>query len=375
MEVETKRVSGFASGFAPGHELASHRFTTLDGMRGIAAMMVVVYHIYGNLAAEAAQWLPKALDVAMKHGYLGVQIFFVLSGYAIGSSFANSRVGGRYVGLFALRRSIRLDPPYWASILVAVLLSILAMRFVPGVDKSLPSLEQIIAHVFYVQNLLEMGDIVPIYWTLCLEIQFYLVLALALYVLQMAIGARNVADVLANGPAKVAGILLLSWSLLTYIHVLPEPHPGTFIPFWFYFFLGLTVYWYSRRWVGAGFVTACFLIVALGIAERPVNISAGLLTAAFLLFVLEGRWITLPLSGFVNQYLGRISYSLYLLHPTIGWSTVSVTKRVLDAEFGIFAWSIVFLTGVVASVVAAHLMNRFLERPSQAFSRRIRVST
>ena len=346
---------------------------TLDGLRGIAALMVVFYHIYGNLADQVTGWIPQILDVLFRHGYLGVQVFFVLSGFAIASSFSDSHVTGRYVGLFALKRSIRLDPPYWASIAVAISLGVIASTVFAGIERDLPSTALVLAHLLYLQNLLDMGDIVPIYWTLCLEIQFYLLLALVLYITQSNSGAQSVSQVLQLRSVRLGGLALLMWSVATYSKLVPEPHPGTFIPFWFYFQLGLVVYWYSRGWITRGYIVTCFVIVAGGLLFRWINVSAGMVTACFLLAVLSRSWTKPPLSNPVSQYFGRISYSLYLFHPTIGWSTVSLGKRLAGSDIGPPEAVAIFGLGVAVSVLSAHVVYRLLERPSQRFSRRFHV--
>ena len=62
---------------------SSSRLKSLDGLRGIAAMGVVLYHLCGNLKAELAQAFPAFLNTLVSYGYLGVPIFFVISGFRI----------------------------------------------------------------------------------------------------------------------------------------------------------------------------------------------------------------------------------------------------------------------------------------------------
>ena len=57
----------------------SERFLFPDGLRGVAAMMVVFYHFNENLAPAVSHWLPVGMSVILHHGNLGVPIFFVLS--------------------------------------------------------------------------------------------------------------------------------------------------------------------------------------------------------------------------------------------------------------------------------------------------------
>jgi peptidoglycan/LPS O-acetylase OafA/YrhL len=356
-------------------EQSPTRFLTLDGMRGIAAMLVVFYHLHGNLKSTLAQWLPGIAKTFFEHGYLGVQVFFVLSGCAIASSFNDCSVNGRYVARFALRRSIRLDPPYWLSIALAIGLAALSSMLFSDLEKALPSWQQIVAHVFYLQILLGFGDIVPIYWTLCLEVQFYLVLACLLWWIQHAVGTSQVHPVLAN--RWVQGILLASgaYSVAAYGHVLPGGLPGLFVPFWFYFLLGCAVFWSTQRWLGAGYFWALIVLVAaIGLPTQTVNVGAGLLTALFLYGVLRARAGSRVLASRGFQFLGSISYSLYLFHPIVGWSTISLGKRLLGPELTLAPALLLFLVGIGVSVMTAWIVCVVVERPVQRFSRRIRLA-
>src|SRR5436305_2409824 len=94
------------------------RFVFVDAVRGIAALAVAWHHItlWGPLEAHSARLLPEfALSIA-RNGQYGVQMFFVISGFVIAYSIRGARVTPTYLGGFALRRSIRLDPPYWTAI-------------------------------------------------------------------------------------------------------------------------------------------------------------------------------------------------------------------------------------------------------------------
>src|SRR4051794_15898753 len=90
------------------------RSTYVDALRGIAAFSVACYHItrYGPLPEPASQIIPGVLQRWFDYGWMGVQVFFVISGFVIAYSVRNARVTPGFLGNYALRRSIRLDPPY-----------------------------------------------------------------------------------------------------------------------------------------------------------------------------------------------------------------------------------------------------------------------
>src|SRR5262245_37944926 len=108
------------------------RSTLIDALRGVAAFSVACYHItrYGSFPGPARELIPAFLQAWFDHGWMGVQFFFVISGFVIAYSVRNARITPGYVGNYALRRSIRLDPPYWTTIAFVLLLhGILHARF------------------------------------------------------------------------------------------------------------------------------------------------------------------------------------------------------------------------------------------------------
>jgi peptidoglycan/LPS O-acetylase OafA/YrhL len=127
-----------------------------------------LYHLLGRTDAG---WLAKS-------GYLGVAVFFVLSGYVITMAVGTNKITLGFLGRFAARRSLRLDPPYWVNIAVVIALMLVAARV--GVEKPFPSASTIFVNLIYLQDLLGVQALSSVYWTLCLEVQFYLVLILLL---------------------------------------------------------------------------------------------------------------------------------------------------------------------------------------------------
>jgi peptidoglycan/LPS O-acetylase OafA/YrhL len=78
-------------------------------------MSVVLYHLAENLKNELVT-LPDIILLIFSYGYLGVPIFFVISAFVISYGIGSDKVPAKYAGNFILRRSVRLDLTYWASI-------------------------------------------------------------------------------------------------------------------------------------------------------------------------------------------------------------------------------------------------------------------
>ncbi len=90
----------------------------------------MVYHLAGN--PTEFDWAPAWLDYVLSFGFLGVPTFFAISGFVIAQNTNSANLSGRYFGIFAAKRSIRLDPQYRARLLISLaMLTIKSLFFRP----------------------------------------------------------------------------------------------------------------------------------------------------------------------------------------------------------------------------------------------------
>jgi peptidoglycan/LPS O-acetylase OafA/YrhL len=318
------------------------RLFFLDGLRGIAAMMVVLFHLVGRTSAH---WVTS-------RGYLGVAIFFVLSGFVIAMVVGERKVSPGFLGRFVTRRALRLDPPYWTSLVISIGLMYLATQF--GVAKDAVSAPQVLAHLFYVQDLFGFTAISEVYWTLCLEIQFYLFLIVLLW-----IGRQRVS----SWDFRVLLVALMVLSLLEQARITDLMPRGLFVPYWFGFSAGAITYWTAAGRLPAWFLlfTSLLLIAFIPFAHGDwfavTALTAGLLYLAFRLRKMD-VWLT----GRIGQFLGKTSYSLYLFHPLMGWSAQSLAVRYMN-QWGALA------VGIAVSVGSAWVTYLLIEKPAIRLSR------
>lgn len=343
------------------------RNLTVDGLRGTAAMLVVLYHLYLNteslLRVHTPDWLHALIG---SFGATGVNVFFVLSGFVISMSLRQAPLSGRYVAMFALRRSVRLDPPYWVAIVLSIALAKLsALLFSELAGRGQFPPAQILAHLFYLQNILGYGDISAVFWTLCIELQFYLVLVLILTAAHDA-GQPRRRPILA-----VAGLTALS--LVLAVGQVKLPVDGLFVRYWHMFALGVLTCWcvfgdLAWRWWWA--LMAVELVAVFGSAPNLPHL-APLLAAAVI--VLSSRRIGARgwLAGPAHQFLGKLSYSLYLMHPLVGWSTISVLKKLFGDAPSIALGLAYMAAGIVASIASAWILWRAVELPAIRWSRKV----
>jgi peptidoglycan/LPS O-acetylase OafA/YrhL len=349
---------------------ANKRFGTIHGLRGIAAFSVVLYHLSANLKPQLDSVLPDALTFAFKYGYLGVPIFFVISGFVIAYSVSPPKVDRLFVGNFILRRSIRLDFTYWVSIAVA--LALLAIKNTLFGATEMPSAGDVFLHLFYLQDLMAADSLISVvYWTLCYEVQFYLFFVFCLWFV------NSVSNPSINTfPIVNIGFLLVAfYSICINFELLETPINGLFVRYWHLFFMGMLLCNCLRKeyqarsllifWI---LLEAFFLVF---VEFKPSVLSACVCTLG--LFILSERHhLDSLFTSKSITYLGTISYALYLVHTDIGWKVISLGKTLLGDSLNGLTGLLLFFGGIVISILVAHILHRLVESPSQKLATRLK---
>jgi peptidoglycan/LPS O-acetylase OafA/YrhL len=296
----------------------SHFYRSIDGWRGIAALLVVVFHIGVPLGAELAS--------------VGVMMFFVISGYCIAASADRRHFDGRR-GFFDFykKRVLRIYPSYLASLAFFVITRI--VKYASTGNWQLTS-----DPVYWLQNvtltqwlhLLGAPSHSPVinetlfvaaYWSLCYEEQFYIV-----------IGLLMLAGGLTSRKTVAAFAALTALSVVWVIAVAPLFY-GVFLDLWLCFAFGVLCYirlcrTNSTRVVFAieGFLVFCVLISGVVLASPEsfnLKIAPGVVQYIFVSAVFACALIALrsldevvmdSMVGRSLRWLGLISYSLYLTH-------------------------------------------------------------
>ena len=158
----------------------------------------------------------------------------VLSGFVIAFSLRRDRMTLGYIGLLALRRSIRLDPPYWVGIITMLAVMVVRNSATHArVDR--PSGMQLLAHLLYLQEILGYGSINVVLWTLCIEIQFYLLTCVILWALQSLCRLVRIPELKANTAFVALFVVALVWRLKVHY---PGKASVWFPPYYFAFLVG-----------------------------------------------------------------------------------------------------------------------------------------
>jgi peptidoglycan/LPS O-acetylase OafA/YrhL len=350
------------------------RFRTIDGLRGIAALAVVLFHVNVALFQTYGSWVSSDLAALMEHGFLGVDVFFVMSGFVIAYSVRNAQLTLGFIGRFALRRSVRLDPPYWAAMLLEITLIWAGLRLGLAVVP-VPSMKQFFSHFLYLQDLLGYGDIINVFWTLCFEIQFFLGLIILLVL------HRRISEVFGQSIARplaavvLAGLFLYS-VLVRYNGFGLEAPRGFAIIRWFQFFMGVCVWWVVSRkipWYALVAIWMVTLAVVL-VQDAPAYELLAIAVSALLWWRYRRDRLTSLLSSRPFQFLGTISYSLYLFHSTVGWRFVRLSSLVLGRDLARFWVWLLFGVAVAVCIAVSWIAWALVERPALRFSRRFSLA-
>jgi peptidoglycan/LPS O-acetylase OafA/YrhL len=321
----------------------SSKFASVQILRGLAALSVAWFHLTGAYADGLAK-------MSGSLGWLGVDVFFVISGFIVPYSLQKRFPEYRFKNYseFVLRRIIRLDPPYIASILLAVTLTYIS-SMTPGFRGGTPhfSISQVLAHLFYGPPILGYDWIQPVYWTLAYEFIFYLSMGVLFIFIQKPEQLRNIFLIIA----------------VLFVSILRDAISEKFVLFilGFIVFRALNVdrHSSSRCWALFFIFIACLGIFI--IKEKFEVALVGSVTAVTLLFTCGKIYKTTRLTTMLMA-LGTISYSLYLVHVPVGGRVINLGLRLITSD-GNRDFPLSFIA-LAASLLVAYLFYVIIERPS-----------
>ena len=315
-------------------------------LRGLAALAVAVFHIVNAPVGFMTDEVIRSITV---RGASGVQLFFIISGLVIPLSLIRGNYHFSKLGRFMLKRTIRIEPTY--LVIIALSFAFVAFREAllndGGIDY--PSAVQVLQNVTYLVPFLDGEWINPVFWTLGVELQYYLLIA----------GVWSIAKRI---PANFGlGLLALS-AWLGYEHTGHD-----FITHWLaYFNLGILLALHfeskikTKQLVFFGVSNLVIIWLSQGVYYTALG-TLGFSSIYFFPHLKGGR---------VLSFLGRQSYSLYLIHGMVGCSTVNVAMRFLDYSNPIIQLAIV-LAALLVSVASAEVLSRAVERPTMRKSKSI----
>jgi len=315
------------------------RIEIVGALRGLAALAVCWFHFtFGQ---------QPLLQRSGAYGWLGVDVFFVISGFIIPFSMYRSGYGLQSYFRFTMKRLARLHPPYVASIVITLAM-IYAALWVPTADGHRPEvgLSQLVSHFFYLNDFVGKPWLNVVYWTLAIELQWYLLIGLTFPLLSN----QRVWIQVASAALLIGSFYLGMRHERIIFHSVPMFLVGVFV---FQYRVGLSSAVRTLLSVGAMFAV---MRTPIGLPVAWVSVATGLAIASC---SFQNRWF---------NKLGDVSYSLYLLHLPVGLTVISLASRLPYSGSYIL---MIDVAAVAVSLGAAYLMYRLVEEPSQRLSSRI----
>jgi peptidoglycan/LPS O-acetylase OafA/YrhL len=332
-----------------------YRLSFLDCIRGIAALLVVLQHSLETAYSGFESWCQGHVNF----GLIGVVSFFLVSGFIIPATLQRKPT----LTAFWKARFFRLFPMYWASLIAGLILGAI------GWYHSFPSqyftehpVRLALVNASMLQEFVRIPDVIGIYWTLSLELVFYVLCSVLTFV-------GLLRHALLWAWLSVLGSLALNGAVALFFHrSLPAGRMGLLVTCFFGTLLykifsdeiKATVLWSIVPVLSASLAFGLWLRFAkypspgeelLTLKETLVSWLAAYLFVG-LLFALRKRHFPMWL-----QWLGRISYSVYLVHALL--------LGMPGSKFGI-PWVI----GIMAlAILVSAITYRFIEQPPLEWSK------
>ena len=354
---------------APPHRGAprtTDRLALLDGLRFVAAAMVVASHFFTREThawggAKTAELFP-AIHPLARYGVLGVELFFMISGFVILMT-----AWGRDLPSFVASRASRLLPAYWVAVLATGALKLLTGTQLTAIDdlKSQVTPFSVLANLTMVQRAFDIPHVDVVFWTLWYELRFYLLIGLL-----VAVGVTR---------RRVLAFAMV-WPVLGAFAGSSEPFVrnlliGDKAPF---FAVGMLLYVaYREGWsLIVGLMCAFQLTLAVvlgsqkagGVVDDPTGAASPTVTAVIVLvgFLVIALVATTPLRriswGWLTA-LGALTYPLYVIHQYWGYLVIHELHEHVSPMTTVAA-------AVAVVLVLAALINRLVERPLAPWMRR-----
>lgn len=255
--------------------------------------------------------------------------------------YANYSIGNFFTFLF--KRLLRLEPTYIISIFTALLFIFLRNNFYVSDESQSVSVNQVLAHFGYLIPFQSTyGWLNAVYWTLAIEFQFYIFIALIVLVLNL-------------NKAPLRYLVYLLCLLSTFLG------SDQFLPFWLPFFLfGIITYLFKTNQI---FKLEFIIVLITTSVLIYFRYPSAMLVYSFIPIIgivfFESTKIVI-LNG-----IGKFSYSLYLFHSIIGSAFVNVLSHYCS---GGLQKLLIILGGMVISIGSAYLIYLVVEKPSRSWS-------
>jgi peptidoglycan/LPS O-acetylase OafA/YrhL len=314
---------------------APTRNDALDGLRAIAALGVLTFHVWlYRVGDPPAPKRTSVEDHLLFQGNLGLICFFVLSGYLLYRTFARASLTGRRADLggYARRRVARIVPAYYVCVAGCLLLyALVGYKAVLPPSSGLP-LFAVFGQNYSMDTLMKVD---PVMWTLCVEAAFYVALPL-LGLVAFLLGPRRIGV----QAALLAGLVVLSaaWDQLVHVRHLGPIASKSLVTYIGHFALGMLVaLWIERRRMRPDHQP-------LGPRATAALVGLGLAAIAWNAYVFE----VFPGDSFSRVVLAKLPTALGFAlivaaaadgtGPSVSWLRARPLVAVGIVSYGVYLW-------------------------------------
>lgn len=326
------------------------RVNELDLLRFFAALAVVFHHYsLVGFAADSMTIMPyEFLALISKYGYLGVELFFMISGFVILMTASSGSLKK-----FAISRLIRLYPAFWACCTITFLVT-LVMRD----PEYTTDFYQYIVNMTMLSGFFDVPSMDSVYWSLFVELQFYALIAILLLL----------------GRIHQAEQWFMFWLAATILQTIYPSSAFEFIvlrDYSSYFIAGATFFMIWSKgitWVRCLTIAVTwYFAVYQSISEIEHletlirnDLDPFIITAVICVYFVMMIFIVLRRTGKIGDinwtWLGALTYPLYLIHQNVGY-------MIYDAIYKEFNPQVLFWSLVLSMIMFAYLIHVFIEKP------------
>ena len=339
----------------------STRIYQIDLFRFVAALWVVLFHytFRGHSADNLSLLKFPELGEYFKYGYLGVDLFFIISGFVIILSIKNNDLV-----VFIKSRIVRLYPAYWFCLAITFLVVILW-----GAPKFNASFSQLLANTTMLNGVMGIENVDGVYWSLLVELKFYFMIGVYLILAKIRNFSLN--------------HVILFWLILSCIFVgvdlanLEYAFGSRVLNFFFilkyssYFIAGMLFFKVYKEGLNIWYVIGLLISLAISIYHgcdridymvekydttfSPVVISLFILSFYIVMYLASIQKLSIINSPKLLK-LGVLTYPLYLIHQNIGYIAFNSFVDTMNKYV---------LLGIVLVVVliVSYLINTYVEVP------------
>ena len=361
--------------FSSEHPRGQEHFGFIDSLRGLSALGIACYHIYrySPLRESAEAILPDFFDYLLRHSWIGLQVFLVIAGFVTAYTLRNTKIRQASLGNFCLRRIVRLGGPYWVVVLLVASLNYFVVSL--SGDLSLSGRVtwlQLLSQLTFLQDIAGYQNISAGLWFVGIALQWGLAFILLFGAADrvsrsMSLGAR--------GEWIMPLVFFLPPALLAlFVFNLDSSMEKWIIYFFHMPVFGALAWWTLERRIPAAAFWAYAAMLLAGVAFYfRIKVVIAVITGVTLYRAGRSQGIYEWLSVRPLHYLGRISYSLFLVHYPSGWLVTNLGYRITgnDPHAAVF-W---LALAILASIGAAHVLHVFVETPSSELAARLKPSS